>query len=124
MHEGHNAWTARPSSNWQMVYSDIALGMRSNARILFRNSGGGHALPAPVRKGAEGWLDHLDRARCQRTEAVLRAALDFAQTLPFLPKEVWQVAKSLAELTGTGPDKQLFRELDLMRRSGIEALHY
>jgi hypothetical protein len=43
--------------------------------------------------------------------------------MPFTPKEVWQVAKSLSERTGLTADKEMFHNFDLMRKSGNEAAH-
>ena len=55
---------------------------------------------------------------------VLRRAIEFAQTeMPFIPKEAWQVAKTLSEVTGLAEDKEMFHNFDLMRKSGNEAVH-
>jgi hypothetical protein len=125
MHEGHNAWSARPSPLWQMIHSEISLSTRSNLVALFRKEDG-HCEPSDRgRRGADGWLGKLEHARCRRDEASLRGAIDFARSdLPFVPKEAWQAAKMLAELTHAPDDKRLFGDLDAMRRSGIEALYF
>jgi hypothetical protein len=74
-------------------------------------------------KSIDGWLKHLDIARTKEDEASLRGALDFARTeLPFWPKEAWQVAKSLSEITGSTADREMFQHLDLMRTGGAEGL--
>ena len=72
----------------------------------------------------EAWLAWLDVARSRKDELSLRNALDFAHSkLPFVPKEAWQVAKMLAEITGSRRDQETFQSLDLMRKTGTEALH-
>jgi hypothetical protein len=70
-------------------------------------------------KGMEAWLACLDLARCSKDELSLRQALEFAHSrLPFIPKEAWQVAKMLSEISGLRRDKDAFQDLDLMRKSG------
>ena len=126
MHEGHNSWSPRPGPNWRLIHSHIALGARSNAEMLFRNDGDRRVGSLQLtRKGAEAWLAHLERARVGRDEASLRDAVSFAQSeMPFTPKEGWQVAKMLAELTGSPHDKAQFDALDYKRRAGTEGLHH
>jgi hypothetical protein len=125
MREGHNSWSPRPSARWQLTYSKLILGMRNVAQMLFRKDGNGNVHRNDRHpKGAEAWLVYLDVARCQKDEVSLRQALDFAHSnLPFLPKEAWQVAKMLSETTGSARDKEVFQNLDRMRRSGNEAAH-
>ena len=36
MQEGHNSWSPRPSARWRLIDSRADVGMRSNARLLFR----------------------------------------------------------------------------------------
>ena len=66
----------------------------------------------------------LELVRRQSNEASLRSAAEFAQAhMPFVPKEAWQVAKQLAEMTDSERDRQSFRDIDALRRSGNEAVH-
>jgi hypothetical protein len=124
MREGHNSWSPRPSSRWQLIRSRFYLGTRNAAVMLFRKNGGGTDRPFGGNlKGAEAWLAYLDLARCQKDEPSLRQALDFAQSLPFIPKETWEVAKMLSKLTDSARDKELFHNLDQMRKRGNEASH-
>lgn len=125
MIEGHNSWSPRPSPRWELIDSQFHLGNRNAAYMLFRKDSTEviHKAGGPP-KGAEAWLAHLDLARCHKDELSLRRALDFARSeLPFVPKEAWQVAKMLAELTGADGDRQAFLELDDVRRAGNEAVH-
>jgi hypothetical protein len=86
MKEGHNSWSPRPSAQWGLMHSSIELGTRNSAMMLFRK-GTDHCRPAmPDGQGASAWLWHLDVAR-DNEEAKLRAALDFADRMPFVPKE-------------------------------------
>jgi|GraSoiStandDraft_4_1057263.scaffolds.fasta_scaffold170762_2 hypothetical protein len=126
MQEGHNSWSPRPSARWQLFYSHVALDPLRNFATMFFRKDAGNAKPTPpeaAKRGADGWLAHLDAARSRGDEPSLRRALDFAQTsLPFVPKEAWQVAATLAKITKSAQDQRLFQELDRMRAGGTEAV--
>ncbi len=125
MREGHNSWSPRPSPRWQLIYSGLHLGQRNSATMLFRKDGDETALQnGRYAKGAEAWLGYLEIARRNRNESSLRRALDFARSeMPFVPKEAWQVAKTLSEITSSAHDKEVFERLDRMRKTGNEAAH-
>jgi putative sugar O-methyltransferase len=124
MAEGHNSWSPRPSPSWQMIYSVVAVGTRNSANMLFRKDDDHRAPEVSASKGIEGWLAHLDAARCLRSEPSLRRALEFSRSeLPFVPKEAWQVAKMLSAITDSAQDRDVFCVLDSMRRTGVEAAH-
>ena len=124
MTEGHNSWSPRPSERWQLTDFKLDLSLRNWASLLFRrDSDQDSRPPASEFKGIEGWLHLLDLARRQHDEPSLRRALGYARSqLPFVPKEAWQVAKILSQLTASPEDQALFQELDLIRKSGREAL--
>jgi hypothetical protein len=122
MQEGHNSWSPRPSARWQLFYSHVSLDPLRNFATMFFRKDAGNAKEIETTRGADGWLAHLDAARAARGQASLRRALDFAQTsLPFVPKEAWQVAKTLAKITSR-PQDQNCQELDRMRAGGTEAV--
>jgi hypothetical protein len=124
MTEGHNSWSPRPSERWQLTHFKLDLSLRNWASLLFRRDNDQDSRPpASEFKGIEGWLHLLDLARRQNDEPSLRRALGYARSqLPFIPKEAWQVAKILSQLTASPEDQALFQELDLIRKSGREAL--
>jgi putative sugar O-methyltransferase len=124
MAEGHNSWSPRPSARWQMIRSKLQLGERNTAYLLFARDRPPGAKPSPDGiKGAEAWLVLLDEVRLDQSERNLRRALAFSQSeLPFIPKESWQIAKTLAELTGSVGDKDAFLSLNKMRKGGTEAV--
>jgi hypothetical protein len=49
--------------------------------------------------------------------------LEFAAAMPFMPKEAWQVAKTLAGVTKSEADQKIFEKLNHMRISGFKAAH-
>lgn len=124
MAEGHNSWSPRPSARWQMIRSKLHLSERNVAHLLFARDQARYAKPSPADlKGAEAWLALLDDVRLDSSEHALRQALKFSQSeLPFIPKESWQIAKTLAELTQSAGDRGAFVNLDKMRRGGTEAV--
>jgi len=125
MIEGHNSWSPRPSPEWLLIDAKFGFGTRPWAKMLYQKQDNGRSwMPRPSARGAEAWLGALELARRQLDEASLRSATEFAQAqMPFVPKEAWQVAKMLAEITDSECDRQSFREIDLLRRSGNEAVH-
>jgi hypothetical protein len=124
MEEGHNSWSPRPSSRWRLLQSRLAPGPGTTATLLFEHSElPAEAPPLPAGLGAEAWFVHLEAVRCRHDLTSLRAAADFADAMPFVPKEAWQVARMLAELSGTAEDHERFQRLDRLRKSGIEARH-
>jgi hypothetical protein len=125
MNEGHCSWAPRPSARWTLLSHRLNLGMRTHAQTLFkRDTGPAMPVSATPARGVDAWFTHLEQARLSGDEAAYRRALDFARTsLPFVPKETWQVAKMLSGLTGTVEDAAGFEQLDRLRRSGLEAAH-
>ena len=123
MHEGHNSWSPRPSPSWRLVKSNITPGPRIGADMLFVRDNAQSELKTPSGRTLQAWLDHLELARCRRDEASYRQALAFAETLPYTPKEAWQVARMLAQVTGATADREYFERLDQQRRDGFEARH-
>jgi len=126
MREGHNSWSPRPSRRWQLVYSKVHVGPRNSAHMLFRKDAS--AIPVEkatvASKGLDAWLAHLEFARCRQDEQSLRRALEFASSsLPFMPKETWQLSKMLLQITRSQRDKELFESLDQIRKAGNEAAH-
>src|SRR5262249_22958690 len=120
-----NSWAPRPSPRWRLMHSNVTLGIRRGAQLLFAK-GDAPATPALATPGAgaEKWLALLEIARCRRDEPSYRSALSFADAMPFMPKEAWQLARWLAELTGTEVDRERFRALDHQRQAGTEATTY
>jgi hypothetical protein len=75
-------------------------------------------------KGVDAWLAYLELARCHQDELWLRRAVEFASSnLPFMPKEAWQLSKMLLQITRSQRDKELFENLDRIRKAGNEAAH-
>ena len=126
MREGHNSWSPRPSPRWQLIHSKLYLSARNSAEMLFIKDGEKsiHKSDQALKKGAEAWITCLERARCQGDELSLRRALEFAQSyLPFVPKEAWQIAKTLSGMTGSAREREIFQNLDQIRKGGNEGGH-
>ena len=126
MREGHNSWSPRPSPRWQLLYSKVYLGPRNSAHMLFqKDTNAVHDERTTVEsKGVDAWLAYLEFARCRQDELSLRRALEFASSdLPFMPKETWQLSKMLLQITRSQRDKELFENLDRIRKAGNEAAH-
>jgi hypothetical protein len=126
MREGHNSWSPRPSPRWQLLYSKVYLGPRNSAHMLFEKDT--NAIPdertTVESKGVDAWLAYLEFARCRQDELSLRRALEFASSdLPFMPKETWQLSKMLLQITRSQRDKELFENIDRIRKAGNEAAH-
>jgi hypothetical protein len=126
MREGHNSWSPRPSPRWQLLYSKVHVGPRNSAHMLFQkdtNAGPDQSASGEL-KGLDAWLAYLEFARRHQDELSLRRALEFASSnLPFMPKETWQLSKILLQVSRSPRDKELFENLDQMRKAGNEAAH-
>jgi hypothetical protein len=126
MREGHNSWSPRPSPRWQLLYSKVHVGPRNSAHMLFqKDANAGPDQSANVElKGLDAWLAYLEVARRRQDESSFRRALEFASSnLPFMPKETWQLGKMLLQFSRSPRDKDLFENLDRMRKAGNEAAH-
>ncbi len=124
MFEGHNSWSPRPAPSWKVVAARLQVSARNAAEVLYARRSD---TPEPKITGApslfEEWFRQTDRARLENTPSVLREVLGFASTMPFVPKEAWQIALELSQATGAPADIAAFEKLDEIRRSGTEALH-